>query len=204
MESGTLVAVAILQSLTSVTLLCVCVYLLIKLDKAKGYAYLSSVSGLPNKLGIERSVRGVFARLQRGKIQKVTVVAIDLDQFKPINDVYGHKNGDKVLKTAGDILLRSTRPDDVVGHLSGDEFVIIFSDTEESHVEEILARAKEKFRAHHFSFTNGNKVQTNFTYGIASSVRNDASFESLCHSADMDCNRRKELVGGSRFRPTTA
>jgi diguanylate cyclase (GGDEF)-like protein len=198
----TVTVAALVQALISFVLLCVCIDLCIKLDRTKKHAYQSSVSDLPNKLGIEMSVRGIFARLQRGKIKKVTVVAIDLDHFKPVNDKYGHKNGDKVLWVAGEILLHTTRPDDVVGHLSGDEFVIIFSDTEDSHVENILARAKEKFSTHHFSFANGDKVQTNFTYGIASAIRSEQTFESLYHSADLDCNKRKERVGGSRFIPT--
>jgi diguanylate cyclase (GGDEF)-like protein len=154
-------------------------------------------------LGIESRVRGAFAQMQRGKIKKITVVAIDLDNFKRVNDTYGHKSGDKVLAVAGEILLHSTRLEDIVAHLSGDEFLILFCDTEDSHVEEILLRAKKKLSTRYFSFANG-KILTNFTYGCASSASDKETFESLYHSADMDCNRRKRSVGGSRFKSLLA
>ena len=177
-------------------------YLYRKLEYTKIQAYASSISGLPNERGLEAVVRSIFGHFHRGLFQKITVVAIDLDHFGLVNNRYGHKNGDKVLKVAGEILLHSTRPDEVVGHLYGDEFVIIFTDTSDEVIREIMKRAQKKFAQYHFSFAEGDKVNTNFTYGTASTISCDETFGTIYHRADMDCNARKELPGGSRYNPS--
>jgi len=170
-------------------------------QKTKAQAYKNDKSGLPNNLGLEAVARPIFGHLHRGLFKKITIAAIDLDDFSDVNNRYGHKNGDKVLEVAGKILLHSTRPDEVVGHLQGDEFVIIFIDTPDEVVLEIMKRARKKFAQYHFSFAEGDKVNTNFTFGIASTCSPDETFDTLYHNADMDCNARKELPGGSRYNP---
>jgi len=174
-------------------------YLFGSVRSLKKQAFLSPVSGLPNLRGIEARLRGMFARLRRRKVQQVTVVAIDLDTFKPINDQYGHKAGDKVLRVAGDILAHSVRPDDIIGHLSGDEFVIVFGDITPERVNEIIECANEKLASHQFNFVSGG-VNTRFTYGIATSMREDDTFDGLHHRADLDCNKKKKAEGGSRHK----
>jgi diguanylate cyclase (GGDEF)-like protein len=176
-----------------------------RLRERTNQAFLNPVSKLPNQLGIDSAIRSLFGRFNRGGgKERITVVAIDLDHFKPVNDKYGHKNGDKVLKVAGEILQHSIRTEDVLAHLHGDEFVLVLSNTNEEAVHVIMKRAKEKFSQYHFSFAEGDKVETNFCYGLAevtaSETHSETHFDHIYHKADMDCNRRKELEGGSRSK----
>jgi diguanylate cyclase (GGDEF)-like protein len=68
------------------------------------------------------------------------IAYIDLDQFKPINDQFGHNAGDKVLSTIADRLKQSVRAHDLVARIGGDEFVILFDDSIDStHIKQKLA-----------------------------------------------------------------
>ena len=71
----------------------------------------------------------------------VAICYLDLDRFKPVNDVYGHKAGDQLLREVARRLEHEVRAHDTVARLGGDEFVLLLTDlTSESEVEGILAR----------------------------------------------------------------
>ncbi len=80
------------------------------------------LTGLLNRASFARRVREVISRVHGNRTN--AVVFIDLDDFKPINDVYGHAAGDQVLKTVGQRLLGSIRPHDLASRFGGDEFVV--------------------------------------------------------------------------------
>lgn len=79
-----------------------------------------------NRRAFEREVRREIAL--SGRFQTpLTLIFIDLDNFKQVNDVYGHAAGDSVLLKVSDILLAKTRETDIVGRLGGDEFGIVLA-----------------------------------------------------------------------------
>ncbi len=80
-----------------------------------------------NRRHILSHIEQGLAWLNRGR--PMAVVMIDLDQFKLVNDIHGHLEGDKVLQSVADALQRSTREVDVAGRYGGDEFVIVLADT---------------------------------------------------------------------------
>ena len=85
-----------------------------------------SLTGLPNrKLTLEAADRLFSSARRHGK--RVAVLFIDMDRFKPINDTYGHKVGDAVLKEIANRLKSCVRGEDVVGRLGGDEFLAVLS-----------------------------------------------------------------------------
>ena len=93
------------------------------------------LTGLYNRKGfLDRAERFLTEikteRFKRGAKRKIifkslTLFFIDLDNFRRINNLYGHKKGDKFLKLFGEILEKAVRPIDVVGRWGGDEFVIL-------------------------------------------------------------------------------
>lgn len=79
-----------------------------------------------NRRAFEREVRREIALATRFRTP-LCLIFIDLDNFKPVNDLYGHATGDAVLLKVSEILLAVTRDTDIVGRLGGDEFGIVLS-----------------------------------------------------------------------------
>ena len=105
-------------------------------------ASMDELTLLSNRRGFKQLAQHALdacARLER----PATLLFFDLNDFKQINDLYGHAEGDSALKTFADVLRIAFRESDVVGRLGGDEFVALL--TGSSHIETtaIMARLKE-------------------------------------------------------------
>tara|TARA_R110002020_G_scaffold83397_1_gene206698 strand:- start:111279 stop:111965 length:687 start_codon:yes stop_codon:yes gene_type:complete len=92
-----------------------------------------------NRRAFEREVRREIALAGRFRTP-LSLIFIDLDHFKKVNDIFGHAAGDDVLLRISDILLRNTRETDIVGRLGGDEFGIVLAQA--SHADS-LAKAEQ-------------------------------------------------------------
>jgi diguanylate cyclase (GGDEF)-like protein len=123
--------------------------------------------------------------------QKPTVlVMIDLDNFKAVNDKYGHLSGDKVLISLGQLLLQSIRDTDYVGRYGGEEFMVVFSDTDfnviETKINDILtAFLQINYTVYEQSF------YCSFSAGLASSTHHEKLSE-LISSADAALYKAKD------------
>ena len=87
-------------------------------------AYHDMLTGLPNRLRFEQRLQAELAG-EHGHDRQTAVFAIDLDEFKEINDLHGHPGGDVALKHVGALLQRCVGADDLVARIGGDEFAII-------------------------------------------------------------------------------
>ncbi|MEP7060646.1 MAG: sensor domain-containing diguanylate cyclase [Actinomycetota bacterium] len=92
-------------------------------------AYHDALTGLPNRAMFAEHLDLALARASRRDLA-VAVLFVDLDDFKAINDSFGHSIGDEVLKVAAERLTRATRATDLVARQSGDEFLILMADLE--------------------------------------------------------------------------
>lgn len=86
-----------------------------------------TLTGLLNRRGIRDQMEMMRSRLQRSS-RCAALLFIDLDDFKPVNDRFGHECGDEVLKESAQRLLHVTRKIDIVARLGGDEFAVVLSD----------------------------------------------------------------------------
>ena len=86
-----------------------------------------ALTGLPNRRGFRRSVRMLAAKSSHDGKAQLTVVMVDLDDFKRINDTAGHAAGDRTLTTVGDVLHRTRPAGSVAGRVGGEEFVVALS-----------------------------------------------------------------------------
>ncbi len=96
------------------------------------------LTGLPNRKLILERLNHALQRSLRNKLN-VALLFIDLDGFKLINDNHGHETGDEVLKIIAGRLLDQVRPDDTVGRLSGDEFIVLCEQIEKPELIANLA-----------------------------------------------------------------
>lgn len=105
-------------------------------------AELDGLTGLYNRITIERKVDEYLSRKQPG-----TMIVMDLDYFKQVNDRYGHIAGDMLLCTIGNVLKKMFNPPNLVARVGGDEFVIFMpSVLDDSRAVEECSRIQERFR----------------------------------------------------------
>ncbi len=97
-----------------------------RLQQAENLAKHDSLTELPNLRGTSENFNHTLAVAQRGGFH-VGALFIDLDEFKSVNDTFGHATGDLVLKTVAERLLHCVRGSDFVGRIGGDEFLVILS-----------------------------------------------------------------------------
>jgi diguanylate cyclase (GGDEF)-like protein len=89
------------------------------------HALHDELTGLANRRHITAEIDRSLADLERGAIDAVTVILLDLDGFKPVNDRFGHQAGDAVLRAVARRLTGAAGPDGMVGRIGGDEFVVL-------------------------------------------------------------------------------
>jgi diguanylate cyclase (GGDEF)-like protein len=121
------------------------------------------------------------------------LVYIDLDDFKVINDVYGHHTGDEALKYFSTCLRKAFRESDLIARMGGDEFVVFLIDTTTEQTISILNRLSEIIRSNCLS--NLHVVDTiGFSAGVAvSSVKAPVPLDQLYQQADLDMYEHKRL-----------
>lgn len=148
-------------------------------------AHHDPLTGLPNRALFEDRLRRELARAQRSG-ERVAVFAIDLDEFKSINDRFGHAGGDEALRNAARLLTACVRADDTVARLGGDEFAIVQTSVDQPVAAEALLR--RLFAA--CDRTAGDEVPVQMSVGVALSDGRLAD-EQLHNLADMAMYRAK-------------
>ena len=121
---------------------------------------------------------------------------LDLDDFKSINDRFGHEAGDRALEAAAEILLASVRADDLVARFGGDEFVVLFEGKGPVGVESLVARIEDGFRRH--SERQGQPYRLAASIGRACRDRTEeVDAASFLAALDADMYARKRLRKGA-------
>jgi len=101
-----------------------------------------------------------------------SILLLDLDRFKPINDTYGHQTGDQVIKSVGEILTQSTRLADMVFRIGGDEFAILAMNTPLKSAQLLAEKIRRKCEETEIS-ANEIKMKMTLSIGVASSNEKD-------------------------------
>ncbi|MCZ6654365.1 MAG: GGDEF domain-containing protein [Planctomycetota bacterium] len=124
----------------------------------KQLALTDDLTALPNRRFLTRSLDRILQRAAREHF-RVTVCMFDIDNFKHYNDEFGYPAGDEIIRATGQLLLRRCRVEDVVARYGGDEFVVVFWDSQDPRVEgsqhpeqpmEVMKRFQEALREHDF------------------------------------------------------
>lgn len=115
-------------------------------EKYRQYAIKDPLSGSYSRLFFENWLENQAASKDSDPTFHYTITIIDIDNFKAINDSYGHLDGDKAIKTISSVLLGTVRSSDYVIRYGGDEFLIIFKDCTEETARDIMQRVEDKLK----------------------------------------------------------
>jgi diguanylate cyclase (GGDEF)-like protein/PAS domain S-box-containing protein len=141
------------------------------------------------------SLTGVFNRRQLASLATVelerahryghptSVVMLDIDFFKKINDTYGHVTGDSVLAGLAQLLTEIARTSDLVARFGGEEFVLILPETNLIDAQDVAERIRKKVADTPF-IVDGHAIRITVSLGVTSSERSGQDFESLLKDAD--------------------
>lgn len=146
-------------------------------EELKDLTTRDSMTGFLNNKNVLKRLKEETERAKRINYS-LSVAMIDIDDFKHINDTYGHRIGDEVLISVAQIITEQCRSTDIVGRYGGDEFFLIMPDTNVNDAAVLLERIK--LRVRDTSFVNGIKLTV--SYG-ASELAEDSEHE-LFESSD--------------------
>ena len=136
-----------------------------RLSEARMLADRDSLTGLYNRRRFEEDAECLFAQAQRNN-RRLSLLYFDLDDFKRINDVFGHAAGDEILKGIAQILSLQSRRNEELYRLGGDEFAILVPDAEHHQIEALAQRVLATVEKMQFSF-DGQEVHVCCSMGIA-------------------------------------
>jgi diguanylate cyclase len=128
---------------------------------------------LLNRRGLDRQFDVELSRATRSG-QPLSVCLIDIDDFKRINDTYGHQAGDRVLVHLSRLMRNSVRPADVVARYGGEEFVVLLPATHAAEAEVVMARVQREL-TRHFFLHNNERVLVTFSAGVAEAAAGETA-----------------------------
>lgn len=154
----------------------------------KHKAEYDDLTGLYNSGKIKEEVSRIIKRFKRKPDSSAALIMADIDFFKPVNDSYGHIQGDTVLKEVGAIISSSMREYfDVAGRYGGEEFLMIFDDTDSIKAMEIAERIRKTIESYGFPMVNrtgrqikGKSIRVTMSFGVAPMT----GTEELCTAND--------------------
>lgn len=168
-------------------------------EAAKELAVTDTLTGLSNRLAFDRRLQNLIELCEQQADHRFSLLMLDLDFFKKINDTYGHEAGDRVLKQVADRLKEKMRKTDFIARLGGDEFVVLLDGTTDRGiiteiVETILRKINEPV-----SIGEGKDATVGVSIGIAFYGTDTTIQSDLVRQAD-EAMYRAKLGGRNTYR----
>jgi len=153
-------------------------------------SHRDALTGLLNRRGLDPLLQGAS-----GSEGDHSVLFVDLDGFKAVNDLAGHAKGDAVLCQVASILEASVRGDDSVARVGGDEFVILLRGCDKAQAVAVAQKMVDVVRARHFT-VDMHVFRIGASVGVRSFNGGADSTDALLHDADSACYLAKRLGRG--------
>jgi len=152
-------------------------------------AMFDTLTGIPNRLSYEKKAGEEIARWKRFS-NPLSLAIWDIDLFKKVNDTYGHKAGDKVLKTVAQLLVTSIRETDFLARYGGEEFVMLLPGTKQEETLRLVNKLREQIEHCGFHY-HGESVKITISCGV-SSFNNGDTLNQVFERADNALYKAKE------------
>lgn len=161
-------------------------------EKTKESALIDPLTDLPNARGFYMMLEQKIAECQRMNRESLSVISMDVDGFKTINDQYGHSIGDRLLATISGVLRRELRQMDILTRYAGDEFVAIMPMASQLTAQAVGERMREAVESQKFSVRTGKTVSLGLSFGVGCFPDDGETTEELLTvaSGKMQHNKR--------------
>ncbi len=185
------------QSFTTTTALLKQAHTIIKnsenrIQELERLSMTDELTGVMNRRGFLKNFNRELDRVERGQSQGGLLIMIDLDNFKAINDNYGHDAGDMALKIVASTLANDIRLMDIVSRMGGDEFIISFANTDR---QSALERAQYLIKKlNNLSFVwNGEEISVRASLGLRE-YKKGCKAHKIFSDADKDMYENKKQI----------
>jgi two-component system cell cycle response regulator len=152
------------------------------IEDSRFMATTDTLTGLLNRRAFVESTGRELARTRRYN-DKLSVILLDIDHFKHINDRRGHATGDVVLAAVGQLLSNAIRNCDIVARWGGEEFVLLLPSTDLDGAQLVAERIREQLAAAEIRDPNGELVPVTASFGVACYAEN-MTLEQIVDRAD--------------------
>lgn len=139
---------------------------------------IDPVIGIFNRRYLDRRLEEEFARARRHKLP-LSVLMLDIDRFKNVNDTYGHPAGDLILRRLGELILGEVRTGDVVARYGGEEILVIAVNTPPASAAALAERIRRKVESYAFQIPGDHNCQQTVHVTISAGV---GGFNENCRS----------------------
>ena len=155
----------------------------LRIQRAEALSVTDDLTQLYNSRYLSQVLRRETKRASRSG-RPLSLLFIDLDGFKGVNDTHGHLAGSSALVEAAAVIRISARETDIVARFGGDEFALVLPDTGTEGAEMVGARIRDKIAVHQFLKRKGLDIRLTVSVGVATLPDVATSAEQLIHAAD--------------------
>jgi diguanylate cyclase (GGDEF)-like protein len=154
-----------------------------RFEQTQHESHTDALTGLANRRSLDRQFESGLERASRTH-GTVSLIVLDLDRLKEINDTYGHEAGDRALRAVGTVLGSTIRDNDLCARFAGDEFVVLLWDTTPEQETRRLRELQAAVAAYPFEPRPGVQVSLSISAGPARFPVDGRTFEELLAAAD--------------------
>jgi diguanylate cyclase (GGDEF)-like protein/putative nucleotidyltransferase with HDIG domain len=161
-----------------------------RFEQTQHESYTDPLTALPNRRALDRQFEVGLARAAKTQTS-ASVIVLDLDRLKEINDTYGHDAGDRALRAVGSVLGSTVRKSDLCARFAGDEFIVVLWDCSPENEARRVAEVQNAVSAYPFEPRPGVRVSLSISAGPARFPEDGSTFEDLLGAADERMYRDK-------------
>ncbi|WP_278280578.1 GGDEF domain-containing protein [Tepidibacter formicigenes] len=149
------------------------------------------LTGLNNVREFDLVLNKLINKVKEDK-EKLSILIIDIDYFKKVNDTHGHQNGNLVLQELGRILCRSCRTGDIISRIGGEEFSILLPNCSYYQALEVGERIRRDIQNHKFILLDNANINVTVSIGVATYPDTVGNLDELVMKADEALYKAKQ------------
>jgi len=159
-------------------------------EEAREQAFKDALTGLNNRNAFDTKLKQEYLRWDRYGFP-MSLIVLDIDFFKNVNDTYGHLAGDKVLQVIGRLMKTATREVDFAARYGGEEFVVLLPETDTKSAYKVAEKIRKMVEKKPFH-SGDSQVTVTISAGIASFVKGDKRKDPFARADDALYRAKRE------------